>query len=226
MNGCTAGHDHAFGDELVGLARRVPELEVPTWYAPSDDERSGGHQYTGFVDPDVLDDALSSARPLLCLCGPPPMMKAVTAAPTALGGAAFEILTEASQSTVRVPDRLAPRTVCLGRSGGAFTWSPASCTLLDAAERAARRVPDLVTNSRQAVSSRVRLGQAEGLWLESEGGHGHLLGAREQGWNRPPADPATGPRASVWLAAAFLPSRTECGRCGCAATASSANGGA
>ncbi|NEE35484.1 2Fe-2S iron-sulfur cluster binding domain-containing protein, partial [Streptomyces sp. SID7982] len=160
--------DHAFGDELAGFARRVPELEVLTWYAdPSpDDERSGGHQYTGFVDPGVLDDALIAARPLFYLCGPPPMMKAVTAALTARGVPAFDILTEAFQSAVRVPDRLAPRTVRLGRSGGSFTWSPASGTLLDAAERHGFRLP-----------SGCRVGQCESCALTlDEGSVAHLSG--------------------------------------------------
>lgn len=136
MNGCTNAGDHAFKDEIARIDASVAELQVLTWYAnPGPTDRSPhDYQYTGFVDPRALDDALLARRPLFYLCGPPAMMKAVTTALTERGVPKFDIFTEVFQAVTEVPEALEPRTVHLTESKKSFTWSPGLGTLLDAAD--------------------------------------------------------------------------------------------
>ncbi|MFD5389619.1 molybdopterin-dependent oxidoreductase [Streptomyces sp. NPDC127074] len=170
MNGCSNGGDNAFGDELATIGTLVPELEVLTWYANPEpaDKSPQEYQHTGYVDPGVLDDALLARRPLFYLCGPDPMMKAVTAALTERGVPRFDILTEVFQAAAEVPKTLEPRTVHLTESDQSFTWRPELGTLLDAADRNGISLP-----------SGCRVGQCESCALSVVGGSVAHLSERE-----------------------------------------------
>ncbi|MFE2308889.1 molybdopterin-dependent oxidoreductase [Streptomyces sp. NPDC059411] len=138
--------DHPFRDRIHELAARIPVLRVVTHYANPLPADVAGEDYdrAGFVTVDDIDPGLVDRRARFYLCGPPPMIDALTAALKERGVPRFEIFSERFQAATRevaVPDD-AEFTVRFARSGRELTWRKGDGTLLAAAEKAELELPN------------------------------------------------------------------------------------
>lgn len=150
---------HAFRDRLRVLAALLPRLTVIDHYsrpAPGD----GPHR-PGRVTADSIDAALIEARARFYLCGPPEMLRDLSAGLETRGVPRFEIFQElfqaATPSAEAIPDT--PREVHFRRSGRSLRWTPADGSLLDLAEANGLRLP-----------SGCRVGQCESCAVPRLGG--------------------------------------------------------
>ncbi|WP_328303092.1 molybdopterin-dependent oxidoreductase [Streptomyces sp. NBC_00435] len=146
--------DHPFADRLRELAARVPALTVVDHYAApgAGDVRGRDYDRAGFITVDDIDPGLFDRRARFYMCGPEPMLDALTRALTARGVPRFEVFSEkfrAARQEVTVPDG-AEYTVTFARTGRSTTWRKNDGPLLAVGEAAGVRMP-----------SGCRLGQCE-----------------------------------------------------------------
>lgn len=146
--------DHTFRDRIAELAQRIPALTVIDHYAEpgAQDEIGRAYDRHGFIGASDLDPRLVEERARFYLCGPQPMLDALTGSLLALGVPRFEIFSEqfqAARRDVAVPDD-AEFTVRFARSGREVTWRGKDGTLLDLGTAAGVR-----------MASGCRLGQCE-----------------------------------------------------------------
>ncbi|MCX3062658.1 molybdopterin-dependent oxidoreductase [Streptomyces beihaiensis] len=120
---------YAFRERLRELAQVIPQLTVV--------------DHVGPIAADAVDPRLVEQRARFYLCGPQPMLTALTGALCERGVPRFEIFTEtfrAARRTVDLPDD-ARFTVRFARSGREATWHKGDGPLLDLGERAGVRLP-------------------------------------------------------------------------------------
>ncbi|MFD5420893.1 molybdopterin-dependent oxidoreductase [Streptomyces sp. NPDC127069] len=126
--------DHPFKERLRDLARRVPALTIVNHYAAPAPTDMPGRDYDrdGFIGVDDLDPTLFERRARFYLCGPQPMMDALTSALHAHGVPPFEVFSEKfrpARREVTVPDDAA-YTVTFARSGRSALWRKGDGVLL------------------------------------------------------------------------------------------------
>ncbi|MER5864945.1 molybdopterin-dependent oxidoreductase [Kitasatospora sp. NPDC002040] len=146
--------DHPFRARIAELAARIPVLTVVDHYtapeAPGEPGGAGvrrGRITAGDLDPELLDQ-----RARFYLCGPEPMLNALTEGLLALGVPRFEIFGEqfrAARREVAIPAD-AEFTVRFARTGRELTWRGTDGSLLDLGTAAGVR-----------MASGCRLGQCE-----------------------------------------------------------------
>jgi anaerobic selenocysteine-containing dehydrogenase/ferredoxin-NADP reductase len=169
---------HAFRQRIAAHAARLPCLRVMDHYsAPLPHDRVGiDFASRTFIDASVVSDALVARRARFYLCGPAPMMEALTTGLVARGVPRFDIFSEVFRSpaapTLDGDQRFDVR---FARSGGAAaSWSPARGTLLTFGESLGHAMP-----------SGCRVGQCESCAVRLLAGRvRHLHGSE-------PDDPAT-----------------------------------
>ncbi|MEP6721522.1 MAG: iron-sulfur cluster-binding domain-containing protein [Variovorax sp.] len=105
--------------------------------------RSYWQQSKALIDASVIDDALIARRARFYLCGPKPMMDAVTAGLIARDVPHFDVFSEVFRSpTVPSADTGQRFQVTFARSGDApLTWTRAQGTLLSFGEVNGRSMP-------------------------------------------------------------------------------------
>lgn len=163
------GGSHAFRDRIRVLARQLPMLTVVNFYdRPRENDRPGvDYDVAGRIDPDRVPAEWLSRRPLFYLCGPLPMMTAMTEALIARGVPRFDILKEIFRSPPAAPPASDQRfRVVFQRSGRSAVWSGTDGTLLAFAEQLGLALP-----------SGCRVGQCESCAVNVlAGGVTHLHG--------------------------------------------------
>ncbi|WP_424216894.1 molybdopterin-dependent oxidoreductase (plasmid) [Streptomyces sp. BI20] len=174
--------EHPFRDRLRELAARIPTLRIVDHYATPTpaDTAAGLHDRTGFIGAADIDADLIARRARFYLCGPQPMLDAVTEGLRARGVPRFEIFSEVFRPARReldIPDDAA-HTVTFARSGRTAIWRKGDGPLLDLGERAGVRMP-----------SGCRVGQCESCACTVLAGEAaHLVTPSE---DLPPADVLT-----------------------------------
>ncbi|MFB6522088.1 molybdopterin-dependent oxidoreductase [Streptomyces sp. NPDC056401] len=143
--GNTNAADHPFRDRLRELASRIPVLTVVDHYAaPGPQDVLGrDHDRTGFITVDDIDPGLLARRARFYLCGPQPMLDALTGALIARGVPRFEVFSEKfrpARREVTVPDD-AEYTVTFARSGRSAVWRKNDGPLLALGEAAGVAMP-------------------------------------------------------------------------------------
>ena len=138
--------EHAMYEHLQRLDRDIPNVRVFVAYEhPTPACRKGvDYKIEGRLSAAMLHPVIDSRAPEIYLCGPPPMMNALTEGFTAMGVAADSIRTEAFGSVSRgaaatkqpPPSTEAGETfrVAFARSGKTIEWSHGDGSLLDLAE--------------------------------------------------------------------------------------------
>lgn len=164
----------AYAGRIAALAARLPRLTVIDYYDAPLPGDAGVH---GQLSAAVVGDALIAERARFYLCGPTPMMQAITQGLTARGVPAFDIFSETFRSPPAMDaDPARAYQVKFARSAGAPTarWSAAQGTLLGFAESLGLKLP-----------SGCRVGQCESCAVSIISGQvRHLHGSE-------PEDPAT-----------------------------------
>ncbi|HHV7522787.1 TPA: molybdopterin-dependent oxidoreductase [Burkholderia orbicola] len=127
---------HAFRDRIETLKQRLPTLDVVNCYNQPRDEMPGrDFQLHGYLSADVVADDLIRRRARFYLCGPEPMMEAITAGLIARGVPPFDIFKEAFRSPSRPTlDPSKQYAVQFTRSRRTATWTPDDGSLLSFAE--------------------------------------------------------------------------------------------
>ncbi|MGW4650712.1 molybdopterin-dependent oxidoreductase [Kitasatospora sp. NPDC004289] len=174
-HGVAHGGDHPFRERLRELELLIPQLRVVTYYArprPGQDLRGRDHDREGFPSADDIEPGLLARRARFYLCGPEPMLRALTAGLRERGVPAFEVFSErfrAARREVELPED-ARFTVTFARSGRNAEWTARSGSLLDLGERAG-----------VAMASGCRAGQCESCACTVlEGRVGHLVETSEE----------------------------------------------
>ncbi|ATL33114.1 molybdopterin-dependent oxidoreductase [Streptomyces formicae] len=144
-HGNTNSADHPFRTRLHELRGRVRALRIIDHYtAPGADDVLGrDHERRGFITADDIDPELIARRARFYLCGPLPMLDALTEGLRARGVPRFEIFSERFRSAPRevdVPDD-AEFAVRFARSGRSVTWRTTDGSLLELGERAGVSLP-------------------------------------------------------------------------------------
>ncbi|MER5890365.1 molybdopterin-dependent oxidoreductase [Streptomyces sp. NPDC001941] len=132
--------DHPFHARLRALEREIGALRVVTHYAAPGPDDVPGRDYDreGYVSASDIDAGLIEDRARFYLCGPGPMLDALTEGLRARGVPRFEVFSErfrAATRAVEVPDD-ARFTVRFARSGREVPWTKGSGTLLELGEKA------------------------------------------------------------------------------------------
>ncbi|WP_176057073.1 molybdopterin-dependent oxidoreductase [Paraburkholderia sp. BCC1876] len=143
---------HAFRERIETLKRRLPKLEVVDCYNQPNDEALGhDFQMRGYLTADVVSDDLIQRRARFYLCGPEPMMQAITSGLIERGVPPVDIFKEAFRSPSRPAADPSKRfAVQFTRSHRTATWTPSDGSLLSFAE-----------NLGIAMPSGCRVGQCE-----------------------------------------------------------------
>jgi len=137
---------HAFRSRIAFHRDRLSRLRVLNAYNRplAEDELGVDHDTTTRIDGSVIDDELLRHRPLVYLCGPPPMMDAVRNDLLQRGLPRFDIFSEVFRS----PPQLAPDDhhrqfkISFVRSQRlAVPWSAANGTLLSFGESLGLQLP-------------------------------------------------------------------------------------
>jgi anaerobic selenocysteine-containing dehydrogenase/ferredoxin-NADP reductase len=138
------GNSHAFRDRIHALLSRLPTLSVVNYYdRPGESDIMGAdYDVAGRIDPDRVPAAWLSRRPLFYLCGPLPMMTAMTEALIARGVPRLDILKEIFRSPpIARPASNQRFNVTFQRSGRTGVWNGADGPLLAFAERLGLALP-------------------------------------------------------------------------------------
>ncbi|SDV46908.1 molybdopterin-dependent oxidoreductase [Chitinasiproducens palmae] len=134
---------HAFRERIAALAAAMPALHVVNCYNQAEHELLGrDFELSGYLTADVVDAALIRRRARFYLCGPEPMMNAITEGLVARGVPPFDIFREAFRSPSK--PRLDPTqrfVVSFARSKKQGEWSPDKGSLLSFAEDLGVRLP-------------------------------------------------------------------------------------
>ncbi|GHJ97893.1 molybdopterin oxidoreductase [Streptomyces sp. NE5-10] len=126
--------DHPFKGRLRELARLITALRIVDHYAAPAATDTLGRDYDreGFIGVDDIDPALFERRARFYMCGPQPMMDALTDALIGRGVPPFEVFSEKFRplrKDVAVPDG-AEYTVTFARSGRSARWRKGDGVLL------------------------------------------------------------------------------------------------
>lgn len=158
----------AYAGDIAELAARLPRLTVRRYYSDAPDLPGAAGR---FATADAVDDAAIQARARFYLCGPAPMMQAITAGLVARGVPAFDIFNEIFRSPARVDVDPARRyAVRFARSDTEAAWSAARGVLLGFAEGLGLSLP-----------SGCRVGQCESCAVRIvQGQVRHLHGAEPE----------------------------------------------
>ncbi|SAK66396.1 molybdopterin-dependent oxidoreductase [Caballeronia ptereochthonis] len=164
------GASHAFRGRIGALREAWRGLHVFDCYAhPRMGEDVAGRDYdrAGYLDASSVDDALIRRRARFYLCGPEPMMAAITEGLLARGVPAFDIFKEAFRSPSEPrADETQRFTVEFVRSKKSAQWTPKDGSLLAFAEGLGIALP-----------SGCRVGQCESCAVRvAAGTTGHLSG--------------------------------------------------
>jgi ferredoxin-NADP reductase len=179
-------HDLAFLDELRVLAARHPQVKIAiTLTQPVDAARADGERRwrTGRVDADLIRQYVPApAHTVFCMCGPSPMMAAMSALLTQVGVPASQIRFEHFETAVAAslvnpaaePERARPTPAAEEASdaadafrvtfaeSGRSTVATAAMTLLEAAEAEGVAIPSSCRSGVcQACRTRLKDGQAD-----------------------------------------------------------------
>jgi ferredoxin-NADP reductase len=129
---------HAFRKRISDLAQILPRLRLFNHYdAPFPQDRAGrDFDSRERVSAALLDQQLLDARARFYLCGPKPMMDALTTGLIARGVPAFDIFSEVFRSPTSPPQHTGERfNVSFARSGMRdMAWDPAKGSLLQFGE--------------------------------------------------------------------------------------------
>ncbi|CAM3426848.1 Molybdopterin oxidoreductase [Bordetella sputigena] len=158
----------AYAGRLAELAARLPRLAILHYYSDAPDIAGA----TGrFATAAAVPDALIQARARFYLCGPAPMMRAITEGLAARGVPAFDIFSEAFRSPPRVDvDPTRQYAVRFERSRTEAAWSAPRGTLLSFADSLGLALP-----------SGCRVGQCESCAVRIMHGQvRHLQGAEPE----------------------------------------------
>lgn len=159
--------NHPFRERLAELERLVPALRIVTHYSGSGRTGTG----TGRMTAADVAEGLIARRARFYLCGPGPMLDALTEGLPGRGVPAFEIFSERFRPAPRaaaIPAG-ARHTVRFARSGRELTWTGPEGSLLELAERAGDALPN-----------GCRVGQCESCACRVlEGEVAHLVAASE-----------------------------------------------
>ena len=134
---------HAFRERIARYKRALPTLTVVDGYNQPRGEILGrDYQIEGFLTADVVDDALIRRRARFYLCGPEPMMNAITSGLVARGVPPFDIFSEVVRSPSKpVNDPLQRFAVEFRRSQFKAEWRPECGSLLSFGESLGIGVP-------------------------------------------------------------------------------------
>ncbi|RDV00895.1 molybdopterin-dependent oxidoreductase [Trinickia dinghuensis] len=127
---------HAFRKRIAHWQRRLPMLTVVNCYNQPRNEVPGrDFELQGYLSADVVDEALIRRRARFYLCGPQPMMDAITAGLIERGVPPFDIFSEAFRSPSKpVLDPSQRFTVEFRRSRLKADWTPERGSLLSFGE--------------------------------------------------------------------------------------------
>ncbi|WP_241299704.1 molybdopterin-dependent oxidoreductase [Burkholderia stabilis] len=127
---------HAFRERIGALRQCLPRLEVVDCYNQPRDEALGrDYRMHGYLTADVVSDDLILRRARFYLCGPEPMMQAITAGLVERGVPPFDIFKEAFRSPSRPAlDPSQQFSVQFARSHRTAVWTPRDGSLLSFAE--------------------------------------------------------------------------------------------
>jgi anaerobic selenocysteine-containing dehydrogenase/ferredoxin-NADP reductase len=130
----------AYADRIAALDAQLPGLTVHHYHSDAPDSAVAGLYATAAS----VDDVLITARARFYLCGPTPMMRAITEGLVARGVPAFDIFSETFRSPARVDvDTSRTYAVRFARSGlDAAAWSARDGTLLAFAEARGLTLPN------------------------------------------------------------------------------------
>lgn len=164
------GASHAFRRRIQALREAWPGLHVVDCYAhPRTGEDMPGRDYdrAGYLDASIVDDDLIRRRARFYLCGPEPMMTAVTDGLVARGVPAFDIFKEAFRSPSAPRADASQRFIVeFVRSKKTAQWTPVDGSLLSFAEGLGITMP-----------SGCRVGQCESCAVRvAKGATDHLSG--------------------------------------------------
>lgn len=145
--GVRYGREHAFRDELEQLETKHNCRIVVCYSDPKDEdlaEEGRKYQHHGWVSVELMRSYLDSTNYEFYICGPPPMMAALSGQLASWGVAASNIFTEAfGPATIKKvapevsdasPSQKGECTVKFEKSGVEADWDPAAGNLLDFAE--------------------------------------------------------------------------------------------
>lgn len=148
--GVRNGLEHAMKEELTQLARAHDRIHVITCYSrPGDEDVEGQHyNHAGHVDVDLLRRYLETNNYKFFICGPPPMMKTITAQFKDWGVPKDDVLTEAfGPASIKAKKEVKPKAgtaetkpdvsfrISFARSGKELPWDPTAPNLLEFASR-------------------------------------------------------------------------------------------
>jgi anaerobic selenocysteine-containing dehydrogenase/ferredoxin-NADP reductase len=127
---------HAFRNRIAQLQHTLPTLKVVNCYnRPRDEVLGRDFEMQGYLTADVVDDALILRRARFYLCGPEPMMNAITAGLVERGVPSFDIFSEAFRSPSKpVLDPSQHFAVEFRRSQIKAEWTPERGSLLSFGE--------------------------------------------------------------------------------------------
>ena len=141
--GVRNGRDHAFKTVLGQMAQTHPGFRLHILYADSGTADMPGRDFdhAGFVSTDLLKQILPHGRHAFYLCGPDPMMRALSPALLDWGVDEADIHRESFGPPTAAPKPLTHASsdpvLAIGfrRSGRTLDWTGQDATLLDFAER-------------------------------------------------------------------------------------------
>nr|WP_067289299.1 molybdopterin-dependent oxidoreductase [Marinobacterium profundum] len=136
---------HAFSQRLAQLQRQLPRLNVINYYNEplAQDVKGRDYDSSEFVSAAVVPEALLERRARFYLCGPGPMMSAITDQLIAKGVPSFDIFSEVFRSPVTLdPTGSQQYRVSFARSERQdLNWTPASGPILNFAEKQNLKLP-------------------------------------------------------------------------------------
>lgn len=159
---------HAFRQRIAQWQRRLPQLTVVNCYnQPRDEVLGRDFEMQGFLTADVVDDELIRRRARFYLCGPEPMMNAITAGLVERGVPPFDIFSEIFRSPPKpVLDPSQRFVVEFRRSQLKAEWTPERGSLLSFGESLGIGMP-----------SGCRVGQCESCAVRVHAGEAlHMTG--------------------------------------------------
>ncbi|KJG58256.1 ferredoxin:oxidoreductase FAD/NAD(P)-binding protein [Photobacterium kishitanii] len=145
---------HAFADRLNALAHRMPKLHIINHYNDPLPRDNKGEDYatSELITAAVVSDTLLEQRARFYLCGPEPMMQAITEQLIERDVAKFDIFSEAfqAQSVVKIKTNQQFKVKFLRSKKDDVTWTSADGSILDFGDK-----------MKIAMPSGCRVGQCE-----------------------------------------------------------------
>lgn len=168
---------HAFSNQISELQSRLPRLTVINYYNEplSFDTKGVDYDDDAFLSAAVVPDTLIKRRARVYMCGPGPMMTAITEQLAARGVPRFDIFSEVFRSpkTIDLNGNQKYQVSFLRSHPDNLNWTPAAGALLDFAEKQNIHLP-----------SGCRVGQCESCAVRIVSGQVYHLSGNE------PDDPA------------------------------------